>query len=116
MQYKQRVLKDLEEDLGLLLEGMHEAENHQEKTQAELDLAESNRYQIQKVTLVHIWIWLHQKKKQELDSQLEKVQRVNRQISRLEREILSKHGDDADHFKQDVRLRTLRDISRAALR
>ena len=54
LQYKQRVLKDLEEDLGLLLEGMHEAENHQEKTQAELDLAESNRYQIQKVTLVHI--------------------------------------------------------------
>ena len=49
LQYKQRVLKDLEEDLGLLLHGMHEAENHQEKTQAELDLAESNRYQIQKV-------------------------------------------------------------------
>merc|ERR1712106_1251117 len=100
LQYKQRVLKDLEEDLGLLLDGMQEAENHQEKTAAELDLAESNRYQIQK----------------ELDSQLEKVQRVNRQISRLEREILAKHGDDAEHFKQDVRLRTLRDISRAALR
>ena len=50
LQYKQRVLKDLEEDLGLLLDGMQEAENHQEKTAAELDLAESNRYQIQKVT------------------------------------------------------------------
>ena len=53
---------------------------------------------------------------QELESQLEKVQRVNRQISRLEREIVAKNGDEAEYLKQDVRLRTLRDISRAALR
>ena len=79
---------------------MHETENYQEKIQAELDLTESNRYQVQK----------------ELDSQLEKVQRVNRQISRLEREIVAKNGDEADYLKQDVRLRTLRDISKAALR
>ena len=52
----------------------------------------------------------------ELDSHVEKVQRVNRQITRLEREIVSKHGEDSDFYKTDIRLKTLRDISRAVLR
>ena len=40
---------------------MHEAENYQEKIQAELDLTESNRYQVQKVNLVECTfarVWL----------------------------------------------------------
>ena len=53
---------------------------------------------------------------QELDSHVEKVQRVNRQIARLEREIVSKHGEDSEFYKTDIRLKTLRDISRAVLR
>jgi UDP-glucose:O-linked fucose beta-1,3-glucosyltransferase len=100
LQYKQRVKKDLEEDLHLLSDGLNEAEGHRERTMAELELQESNRLQLQK----------------ELDSHIEKVQRVNRQISRLEREITSKHGEDSDFYKTDIRLRTLRDISRAVLR
>ena len=52
----------------------------------------------------------------ELDSHVEKVQRVNRQITRLEREISSKHGEDSEFYKTDIRLKTLRDISRAVLR
>ena len=49
LQHKQRVLKNIEEDLGSIAQTMHEAENYQEKIQAELDLTESNRYQVQKV-------------------------------------------------------------------
>merc|ERR1711990_334293 len=100
LQYKQRVKKDLEEDLHLLSDGLNEAEGHRERTMAELELQESNRLQLQK----------------ELDSHIEKVQRVNRQITRLEREISSKHGEDSEFYKTDIRLKTLRDISRAVLR
>merc|ERR1711970_1138097 len=100
LQYKQRLLKDLEEDLHLLGEGLTEASGHREKTLAELEVKESNRYQLQK----------------ELDSHVEKVQRVNRQIVRVERDIIAKHGDSAEYYKNDVRLKTLRDISRATLR
>ena len=49
LQYKQRLLKDLEEDLHLLGEGLTEASGHREKTLAELEVKESNRYQLQKV-------------------------------------------------------------------
>ena len=52
LQHKQRVLKNIEEDLGSITQTMHEAENYQEKIQAELDLTESNRYQVQKVGLL----------------------------------------------------------------
>ena len=49
LQYKQRVKKDLEEDLHLLSDGLNEAEGHRERTMAELELQESNRLQLQKV-------------------------------------------------------------------
>ena len=49
LQYKQRVKKDLEEDLHLLSDGLNEAEGHRERTIAELELQESNRLQLQKV-------------------------------------------------------------------
>ena len=38
LQYKQRVKKDLEEDLHLLSDGLNEAEGHRERTMAELEL------------------------------------------------------------------------------
>ena len=50
LQYKQRVKKDLEEDLHLLSDGLNEAEGHRERTMAELELQESNRLQLQKVS------------------------------------------------------------------
>ena len=42
--------KDLEEDLHLLSDGLNEAEGHRERTMAELELQESNRLQLQKVS------------------------------------------------------------------
>lgn len=100
LQYKQRVKRELEEDLHALSDGLNEHQAHRERTMAELELKEANRLQLQK----------------ELDSHIEKVQRVNRQITRLEREIVSKHGEDSDFYKKDIRLKTLRDISRGVLR
>ena len=67
---------------------------------AELDAIEANRAQLQK----------------ELDLHSEKVNRVNRQISRLDKEVTSKCGTDAEFLRSDVKLKSLREVSRQTLR
>ena len=57
-QFKQRVKKDLEEDLHLLSDGLNEAEGHRERTMAELELQESNRLQLQKVSHIKWLIFI----------------------------------------------------------
>ena len=53
--------KDLEEDLHLLSDGLNEAEGHRERTMAELELQESNRLQLQKVSQIkfHFDVKMH---------------------------------------------------------
>jgi len=100
LRYKQRVLRELEEDLMLLQRDLAHNESVHAQIHAELDAIEANRAQLQK----------------ELDLHSEKVNRVNRQISRLDKEVTSKCGTDAEFLRSDVKLKSLREVSRQTLR
>jgi hypothetical protein len=69
LRYKQRILRELEEDLLLLERGLVDSQQIEATNLAELDAKESNRLQLQK----------------ELDMHSEKVTRVNKQIQRLDK-------------------------------
>lgn len=100
LRYKQRIIRELEEDLILLERGLVESDDLAQSSSAQLESSEVNRQQLQK----------------ELDLHNEKVQRVNRQIARLDKEVGIKCGPDSDYMRSDIKLKTLREISRATLR
>ena len=84
----------------LLERGLIESEQIELSEKAQVEAKEANLKQLQK----------------ELDQHNEKATRVNRQIARLDKEVGSKCGSEAEYFRSDIQLKSLREISRETLK